>query len=819
MRAPQDPRDINEPRNEELTFIAKWITLLLAVFQTRFFLTNRALNWLLKFFCILFSFLGKYSPVMSEIASLLPQTLYKHNFLLTDGNHFTMFERRAVCKSCNTLYELKDCLRKAGTVVIGINRCTLKPFTRTCNAYLMKEIITSNGHRKYYPHKFFCYRSLVSSLQELVMRNGFIAQCESTRNNFSSSGFSDVFDGAIWKDFLKVDDVPYLSENNNYGLLLNVDWIQPFKHITYSVGIVYLVVLNLPRSIRFKRENVILFGIIPGPCEPSLTINTFLDPLVCDLLELWKGVQLQLPGCGETALFRCALLGVACDLPAARKVCGFLSFSANLGCSRCFEKFGRGFSRKNYYGNFERDNWEMRSNSRHRSDVNKLFKCTTKTQRDKKEIELGCRYSSLLKLSYFRPVEMVLIDPMHNLFLGTAKYFARDLWIGRNMLGSSLLDTIGDRLRRSIVPYGLGRLPVSINSGVFLTAEQWKTWTLYFSIFCLGDLIPKPHLECWRHFVLACRKICKYSVTRDDLTIADALLLQFCKKSVQLYGGEAITPNMHMHCHLISCLREFGPAHSFWLFPFERYNGIMEAQPTNNRSIELQLMQRFQRDNFHLHLHHEAKNWPNAEHFLQALPDPPCDDKQLTSANQSVVPGHRSVIATLSKDEIRILSKLYSKMYPQYANLFLEGKISLSTTFRKYCSIVWKGKTIHSKLNKNTQNPFIFASSPFPFTTSNPIELGGPHDRLAEIEFFLIHSAVLPNSDEPISHLLACANWPMIHPHWLHFGKPVEVYCYNLNEPCPVNTFFLASSIQTRAIICKETLLSETVLIAIPLVE
>lgn len=138
------------------------------------------------------------------------------------------------------------------------------------------------------------------------MRAGFVQQCESTRSKFSTLGLSDVYDGTIWKDFLTVDGVPFLSENNNYGLLLNVDWLQPYKHITYSVGVVYLVVLNLPRAIRFKRENVILFGVIPGPCEPSLTINTYLNPLVSELLELWKGVQLKVPGTDNKSTFKCA---------------------------------------------------------------------------------------------------------------------------------------------------------------------------------------------------------------------------------------------------------------------------------------------------------------------------------------------------------------------------------------------------------------------------------------------------------------------------------------------------------------------------------
>lgn len=36
-------------------------------------------------------------------------------------------------------------------------------------------------------------------------------------------------------------------------------------------------------------------------------------------------------------------------------------------------------------------------------------------------------------------------------------------------------------------------------------------------------------------------------------------------------------------------------------------------------------MRHFQKDAMHLHLHHEAKQWPNADHFLQALPDPAYD--------------------------------------------------------------------------------------------------------------------------------------------------------------------------------------------------
>lgn len=135
----------------------------------------------------------------------------------------------------------------------------------------------------------------------------------------------------------------------------------------------------------------------------------------------------------------------------------------------------------------------MRSNSRHRSDVKKVLKCTSETERSKKESELG----------------------------------------------------------NTVVPTGLGRLPVSIEVGCFLTADQWENWTIYFSMYCLGDLLPQPQLECWRHFVLACRRLCKYSVTDNDITLADALLLKFCKQTVQLYGSGNYTEHAHALPHSI----------------------------------------------------------------------------------------------------------------------------------------------------------------------------------------------------------------------------------------------------------------------------
>ena len=89
--------------------------------------------------------------------------------------------------------------------------------------------------------------------------------------------YSDVYDGNIWKEFMNYNGTPFLSKPNNMAIMLNMDFSQPYKHLKgYSVGGIYAVLMNLPRAIRYKQENVLLIGLIPGPDHD---INSFLTRL------------------------------------------------------------------------------------------------------------------------------------------------------------------------------------------------------------------------------------------------------------------------------------------------------------------------------------------------------------------------------------------------------------------------------------------------------------------------------------------------------------------------------------------------------------
>lgn len=149
--------------------------------------------------------------------------------------------------------------------------------------------------------------------------------------------------------------------------------------------------------------------------------NHFLEPAVNELNALWKGVKVKTYRSPSTELeIQAAMLCFPSDIPAARKLCEFLGHSAKRGCSHCYKIFPGGFGeQRNYSGLDNRD--PKRSFEQHRRDANRVKTCKSQNASDKLASQLGCRYTYLLELPYYASIEMCIIDPMHNLFLGTAK--------------------------------------------------------------------------------------------------------------------------------------------------------------------------------------------------------------------------------------------------------------------------------------------------------------------------------------------------------------------------------------------------------------
>ena len=314
------------------------------------------------------------------------------------------FKKYITCQKCHCTYPSELCLTKTG-VTENIVKCSFVRFPRhqqkrmrtSCQFPLVKIIKTITGKKMLQPLKVFCYKSIIESIGELVQKPGMLDLLNHWRNHAMPNGvMADVYDGVVWNSFLTVDGKDFFNSRYSIGLMINVDWFQPYKHVQYSVGAIYLIVLNLPRNLRYRKENMILVGIIPGPHEPSLGINSFLEPLVIDLNKLWKGIQIETSK-GKKQ-FLAALICNSSDIPACRKVGGFVGHSATKGCSRCLKSFAsesHNFGEKLDYSGFNPASWPCRTVNEHRVQGMAWKHAHSMNDRSKIEREFGVRFGLL----------------------------------------------------------------------------------------------------------------------------------------------------------------------------------------------------------------------------------------------------------------------------------------------------------------------------------------------------------------------------------------------------------------------------------------
>ena len=347
-----------------------------------------------------------------------PRTILNRLKLVPDVQKFVC------CPKCFALYpsdtETSDFCSFRETI-------TSKP----CNEALTHLKAVGNTTRRVVAREYF-HQILKIWLGKLLCRPGIEQLLD--RDVFSGDSdipHMDIFSGDVLRKFSYSDGSTFLPSRPSEGRYifgLSVDGFNPFLNKQAgkkaSSTAIYMVLLNLPPSIRYKVENMYLAGIIPGPREPSLTqINHLLRPLVGELLEFWSpGVWYTSTPCYASGkLVRAALVPLICDLKAARQVMGHGSHSARKFCSIC----NLSWERRNEIAEEIRVpvlmdhfrkcalDWKM---ARSQSERDKLFKAH------------GIRWSVLLDLPYWDPPRYTIIDSMHTILLGYLHRHCSIIW-------------------------------------------------------------------------------------------------------------------------------------------------------------------------------------------------------------------------------------------------------------------------------------------------------------------------------------------------------------------------------------------------------
>ena len=802
--------DVHEDNTE--TYLSSLVLQPLAIslifFQLVYKVSDRGIEFILMLFHSFIKIIAQCAnnEKIQFLLVQLPKNIYKLRKIF--GHYKKEFDKFAVCPKCSACHKIPS---SASTNLT----CSAKSefSKKTCGAELLRKVKCGKKY-KFVPKKIYIYSPLKLSLSRLFQKKEFITDIEKWRTRVSECNvLSDVYDGNIWKELSSPGQ--FLSTPFSLALRLNIDWFRIYKHVNYSVGLVYLVIENLPRHKRFNLENIIIVGCIPGPNEPKLTVNSFLKPLIDELLELWHGVFIKSQSAFGFTSVRCMLTSISADIPATRKLCGFFSHNARRGCSKCLKEFVTDqFNSKPDFSGFDNTSWISRDHLSHMHILNQIMQKKLVSERKEIQKAWGVRHSELVRLPYLDLIRYHVVDPMHNLLLGTAKYMM-SVWKDESLISKSDYQNMQDTVDRIRVPVNIGRIPHKVESQVSsLTADQWKNWVLIYSIPALCSILPREHLECWSLFVTACSLILKPIINIDDVIKGDDKITQFCKCYEQLYGKSKCTPNMHLHLHLKQCLLDYGPVHSFWCFPFERFNGIFESFNKNWICPELQIMTKFLNYQESVIMSKLSSELPHFE-WLGDINDETSHKGsiQQTSTDPNLLNAHSRFILcpieeinatnslmyeAVSKKcekllllhEVEWLRNVYMALYPTstitHVNMSHDVFNEANIFGEIYLSVKAKGNHSHSII------------AYWPESIQGTSELSRHCEyRAGEIQYFFHHMVgiILPEQPEKsVSHVFAYVHWYEKHPCYDGQLFPLKVFT-NIKKKTGASVFIPLSRI------------------------
>ncbi len=241
----------------------------------------------------------------------------------------------------------------------------------------------------------------------------------------------DMWDaGHLCKILLKKGErfLPGPVDETRVAFSFSMDSFNPF-HMkeakqTVSSTAIWLTVLNLPPHLRYRPENMFLAGIIPGPRKPSLSdVNHSLKLLINVLLEffdpgvLYSRTARHKQGCRVRAI----LVPVVSDMLAARQAGGFASPTATYFCTHCNLKVQD-------VENLDKDSWPQRDVVEHIKIAKQWRDAESLHEQETLFKNHGLRWSPLLDLPYWNPIQFMAIEPMHLFDAGLFQNHCRQVW-------------------------------------------------------------------------------------------------------------------------------------------------------------------------------------------------------------------------------------------------------------------------------------------------------------------------------------------------------------------------------------------------------
>ena len=342
----------------------------------------------------------------------------------------------ATCPKCCCTYEPEV----HGGIPVYPSLCSFRPFSDSnqCGARLTKTLV-HNGKSVRTPARPFVMQTPESFIAAMLSRPGMEdALSRGMGPRQQGSHLEDIGDGHRVQTLRGPDGKPFLHGPKHELRILwsfAVDWFNPFQNKaagkSASVGSITLACLNLPPSLRYRPENLYLAGIIPGPREPNYDeINHFISPIIRRFLPMWReGTWFsRTANYVRGRLCRSAIAALVCDLLGSRKVSGHAHPTMRFFCARCLLT-------QDSINDIDHSHWNRRTWDNILDAAYAYKNAPSQAERTRIFKQWGVRWTAFMELPYWDNLLSVVVDGMHNLFLGLVAHHVRVI-IGLDALGA-----------------------------------------------------------------------------------------------------------------------------------------------------------------------------------------------------------------------------------------------------------------------------------------------------------------------------------------------------------------------------------------------
>ena len=373
---------------------------------------------------------------------------------------------------------------------------------------------------------------------------------------------ADIFDGEVYcelrKRHIKVNGeelhTKYFSDPHDIALGLSTDGFAPWRKRKYTAWPVLLFNYNLPPEVQFHRKNIIAVSIIPGPKKPK-DIDSFLYPLVEELLQLCHGIRAFDANTGILFCLRAFLIVAFGDIPAMSLLLKMKGHNAIASCRSCNIRGLRipEGDATVYYVPLDRSlhpdagrirsydpkELPMRTHEEFMQNAESVITAPTRSEEEKLAKGYGIKGKTILamldSLSFPKSfpydfMHLIYENLLKNLvLLWTNEFKGLDTGTGNYVLDATVWDAIGAATAKSsdTIPsvYSARLRSISGDRSTF-TADNWSFWALYIGPVLLQRKF--SHTRYYDHFVQLVQllHIClKFEYTAADLkTIRDGFI-------------------------------------------------------------------------------------------------------------------------------------------------------------------------------------------------------------------------------------------------------------------------------------------------------